>query len=359
MTQKKETDLHYTRLAELGWNAELATQFDEVAAGLTPGRVVVQHRGAWEVATEEDDLTIGITGRLRHEAAHGDLPVVGDWVGVRDGLIDFVAPRRSKFSRKTPFTEISEQVLVANVDVAFLVMAFDELDFSIRRLERYLTTAWEGGADPVVVLNKADVADDLEARVAEAESVAFGVPLHVITALAGEGVDVLRPYLAGARTGVLLGSSGVGKSTLINALLGEERLATGAVRNDGRGRHTTSHRELLVLPGGGILIDTPGLRELQLWESEDGLEKAFADVAELVTQCRFSDCSHETEPGCAVQAALADGRLPGERWASYLKLQRELEHLERKLDPRLRSEERKKWAAITKAHRKRRKTVGH
>jgi ribosome biogenesis GTPase / thiamine phosphate phosphatase len=280
-------------------------------------------------------------------------------VALRDNQIDAVLPRRSKFSRKTPFTEVSEQVLVANVDVAFLVMGLDERDFSVRRLERYLTTAWEGGATPVIVLNKADLAEDLDTQLAQTEAVAFGVPVHVVTAIAGEGIGVLLPYLAGARTGVLLGSSGVGKSTLINALLGEGRLATGEVRDDGRGRHTTSHRELLVLPDGGVLIDTPGLRELQLWETDEGLDKAFADVAELVNQCRFSDCAHDTEPGCAIREALADGSLPAERWESYLKLERELAHLERKMDPRLRSEERKKWAAMSKAHRKRKKILGH
>ncbi|HEX7255944.1 MAG TPA: ribosome small subunit-dependent GTPase A [Gaiellaceae bacterium] len=351
--------MQYQRLAQLGWNDELAAEFAAHAEGLEPGRVTAQHRGAWEVATERGDVLVEITGRLRHAAEPGEHPVVGDWVGLRADQIDVVLPRRSKFSRKTPFTETSEQVLVANVDVAFLVMGLDERDFSIRRLERYLSTAWEGGANPVVVLNKADLATDLDAAVAETESVAFGVPVHVVTAVAGEGVDVLRPYLDGAKTGVLLGSSGVGKSTLINALLGEGRLATGEVRSDGRGRHTTSHRELLVLPDGGVLIDTPGLRELQLWETDGGLDKAFADIAELVTQCRFSDCAHDTEPGCAVRAALEDGSLPADRWESYLKLQRELEHLERKLDPRLRSEQRKKWAAITKSHRKRKKILGH
>jgi ribosome biogenesis GTPase len=349
--------LQFQRLAQLGWNDELANQFT-AHDGLEPGRVAVQHRGAWEVATERDDLLVEITGRLRHAAGPGELPVVGDWVGLRADQIDEVLPRRSKFSRKTPFTEVSEQVLVANVDVAFLVMGLDERDFSVRRLERYLTTAWEGGANPVVVLNKADLAADLDAAVVETEAVAFGVPVHVVTAVAGEGVDVLRSHLGGVMTGVLLGSSGVGKSTLINALLGEGRLATGDVRSDGRGRHTTTHRELLVLPGGGVLIDTPGLRELQLWETDGGLDKAFADIADLVTECRFSDCAHDTEPGCAIRAALADGSLPAERWESYLKLQRELAHLERKLDPRLRSEERKRWAAISKAHKQRRKLAG-
>jgi ribosome biogenesis GTPase / thiamine phosphate phosphatase len=245
------------------------------------------------------------------------------------------------------------------VDVAFLVMGLDERDFNLRRLERYLTTAWEGGATPVIVLNKVDVAADLEGQIGETETVAFGVPVHAVSAETGEGVDDLRRHLAGGRTVVLLGSSGVGKSTIINRLLGEERFRTNEVRSDGRGRHTTTHRELVPVPGGGVIIDTPGLRELQLWETDGGLDQTFVDIAELIAQCRFSDCQHRTEPGCAVKAALGDGSLPAERWESYLKLQRELAHLERKLDPRLRSDERKKWAAFSKAHKQRRKILGH
>jgi ribosome biogenesis GTPase / thiamine phosphate phosphatase len=351
--------LQFPNLERLGWNDEIAQSFENHTAGLEPGRVVVQHRGAWEVVTERGEARVEITGRLRHEAESGALPVVGDWVGLRDGLIDAVLPRRSKFSRKTAWTEVSEQVLVANVDVAFLVMGLDDRDFNIRRLERYLTTAWEGGAEPVIVLNKADLAVDLEAQVAETGSVAFDVPVHAVSAETGEGVEELRRHLTGSRTVALLGSSGVGKSSIINRLLGEEHFRTGDLRADGRGRHTTTHRELIAVPGGGVIIDTPGLRELQLWETDDGLDKAFADIAELVAQCRFSDCAHKTEPGCAVKAALADGSLTAERWESYLKLQRELARLERKLDPKARSEVRKKWVAMAKQHRQRRKILGN
>jgi ribosome biogenesis GTPase len=351
--------LLFPNLERLGWNDELARQFEADASGLEPGRVAVQHRGSWGVVTARGESLAEITGRLHHDAEPGELPVVGDWVGLRDGLIDAVLPRTSKFSRKTPWTEVSEQVLVANVDVAFLVMGLDERDYNVRRLERYLTTAWEGGAEPVIVLNKADLATDLEAQVAETESIAFGVPVHAVSAETGEGVEELRRHLAGNRTAALLGSSGVGKSSLINRLLGEERFPIAGVRSDGRGRHTTTHRELVAVPGGGVIIDTPGLRELQLWETDEGLDQAFVDVADLILQCRFADCEHRTEPGCAIRAALADGSLSAERWESYLKLQRELARLERKLDPKLRSEQRKKWAAITKSHRQRRKVTGH
>jgi ribosome biogenesis GTPase len=351
--------LQFPKLERLGWNDELARQFDANASGLEPGRITAQHRGSWDVVTEAGESRAEITGRFRHEADPGELPVVGDWVGLRGELIEAVLPRHSKFSRKTPWTEVSEQVLVANVDVAFLVMGLDERDFKVRRLERYLTTAWEGGSDPVIVLNKADLAYDLEAQLAETEMVALGVPVHPVSAETGAGVEELRRHLAGNRTVVLLGSSGVGKSSIINRLLGEEHFRIADVRSDGRGRHTTTHRELVAVPGGGVIIDTPGLRELQLWETDGGLEQAFVDVTEVIAQCRFSDCEHRTEPGCAVKTALSDGSLSGERWESYQKLQRELARLERKLDPKLRSEQRKKWAAITKSHRHRRKLTDH
>jgi len=351
--------LQFSNLERLGWNDEVARIFEAEAPGLDPGRVTVHHRGLWEVATGDDDVLAEITGRLRHSAEPGDLPVVGDWVGLRDGLIDAVLPRASKFSRKTPWTEVAEQVLVANVDVVFLVMGLDDRDFNLRRLERYLTTAWEGGATPVIVLNKTDLAHDLERQLSEAETVAFGVPLHAVSAETGQGVNDLRRHFAGNMTVALLGSSGVGKSSLINRLLGEKHFRIGDVRADGRGRHTTTHRELVPVPGGGVLVDTPGLRELQLWETDDGLDQAFVEVAALVAQCRFSDCEHRTEPGCAIKAALTDATLSRERWESYQKLQRELARLERKLDPKLQSEARKRWRAITKSHRHRRKVVGH
>ena len=201
-------------------------------------------------------------------------------------------------------------MLAANVDAVFLVMSLNE-DFNVRRLERYLTMAWESGAQPVIVLTKTDLCPDFELRVLEVEAIAFGVPVHAISSLTGDGLDLVRAHLSPGRTIALLGSSGVGKSTLVNTLAGEELLATQEIReDDGEGRHTTTHRQLVLLPGGGLVLDTPGMRELQLWESSDGLAETFGDVEELAAQCRFSDCAHRTEPGCAVQAALEDGTLP-------------------------------------------------
>jgi ribosome biogenesis GTPase len=346
------TDTLFT-LDELGWDDRLSDEFaPHGATGLIPGRVAVQHRGAWDVLTEAGELRCDLAGRLTHEAATtADLPAVGDWVAVAArptedaGTIQAVLPRRSKFSRKTAWQATEEQVLAANVDVVFVVTSLNE-DLNLRRLERYLTLGWESGARPVIVLTKSDLHPDPTVAVAEVETIAYGVPVHAISNKTGEGLDAVRSYLGSGVTGALLGSSGVGKSTLVNKLIGEELLETREIRDDGRGRHTTTRRQLVMLPGGGLVIDTPGMRELQLWVAEEGLEEAFEDVVELETQCRFSDCAHETEPGCAIREALAEGRLAPDRWESFLKLERELQHLERRLDKRAQAEQRRRWRAI-------------
>jgi len=343
-------------LQDLGWSDQLQSEFEpHAAAGLVPARVAVEHRGAYVVYAEAGEQRAEAAPKLRSAASgRADFPAVGDWVAVADGFVHAILPRRTKFSRKAAFTEADEQVVAANVGVVFLVTALGR-DFSVRRLERYLVTAWESGAEPVVVLNKCDLDDDVEARIREAEAVAFGVPVHPASAVTGDGVETLRGHLGRGRTGALLGSSGVGKSTLVNRLAGRELLATAELRADGRGRHTTTHRELVLLPGGGLVLDTPGMRELQLWESSDGVGEAFADVESLAARCRFSDCAHRSEPGCAINAALRSGELDRGRYASYEKLRRELHWLDIRLDKGARSEARKQWRSVTRANRARAK----
>jgi ribosome biogenesis GTPase / thiamine phosphate phosphatase len=339
-------------LNDLGWDEGFAASFEPHKDECEPARVAAQHRGGYDVLTEAGERRVRLTGRLRHEAASAaELPAVGDWVVLRDDTIHAVLPRRSAFSRKAAWSATEEQVLAANLDAVFVVSALNG-DLNLRRLERYLTLAWESGATPVLVLTKADLCDDVGAALLEVEQVALGVATHAVSNLSGAGLDELTPYLAPARTVALLGSSGVGKSTLANRLAGEERQVTHEIAEDGRGRHTTTSRQLIPLPGGALLVDTPGLREIQLWEADDGIQEAFADVDELAADCRFSDCAHQSEPGCAVQAAIDEGRLLSERLQSYRQLQRELKRLAMKQDARLRSEARKQRAAFARSLRK-------
>ena len=352
-------------LNDLGWDETFAEAFAaHAAAGLVPGRVAVQHRGAYDVLTEHGELRCDVAGRLYDESASpADLPAVGDWVAVAPrlaesaGTIHAVLPRRTRFSRKTAWQATEEQVVAANVDVVFIVTSMNE-ELNLRRLERYLILARESGASPVILLAKSDLARDVESTVEEVRSVAFDIPVHAVSSVTGEGLDSVRAYLRPGVTAALLGSSGVGKSTLVNKLAGEELLLTREIRDDGRGRHTTTRRELVQLPDGALVIDTPGMRELQLWVADEGLEEAFADVTSLFAKCRFSDCRHESEPGCAVRAALADGTLAPERWDSYLRLQAELEHLERRIDKRAEAEARRRWRSLSRAARNARRAKG-
>jgi len=338
-------------LHDLGWDDGFAAAL-EPHDNCIPARVSAQHRGEYDVLTERGEQRARVTGRLRHEAASAaDLPAVGDWVALQDETIQAVLERRSAFLRKAAWSQTEAQVLAANVDTVFVVTGLDG-DFSPRRIERYLTLAWESGATPALVLTKADLCEDPFARLLEAEQVAFGVPAHVISNVTGEGIDELAAHLLPAKTVALLGSSGVGKSSLANRLLGHEVQATKELAGDGTGRHTTTSRQLLQLPGGALLVDTPGLREIQLWDADEGIHEAFADVDELAAECRFNDCAHMREPGCAVQAAIDEGRLPRERLQSYRALQRELHRLALKQDARLRSEERKKRVARARSRRK-------
>jgi ribosome biogenesis GTPase / thiamine phosphate phosphatase len=342
------------KLQDLGWDAFFAAAFEPYEQdNLIPARVSARHHGPCELLSERGRLGGIPSGRLSDE----ELPAVGDWVAVRpiDGerkaVIEAVLPRRSAFTRKEAWRRAVAQVVAANVDTVFVVTAFGG-DLNPRRLERYLTAAWDSGATPVIVVNKSDVAEDPAAELIEVEPVAIGITVCAVSAVTGEGLPGLEPYLGRGSTIALLGSSGVGKSTLVNRLAGQELLVTGETSADGRGRHTTSHRELVPLPSGALLLDTPGMRELQLWADEAVLDTTFGEISELAARCRFADCSHEQEPGCAIRAALVDGSLSSERFASYRKLQRELRALEIRKDARLRSEARKERARFARSQRK-------
>lgn len=336
-------------MKDYGWDAETAAQFEACAGpGLVPGRVVRQARDRSTLVTPLGELAAEVSGRFRHGATGpADYPVVGDWAVVdpSDGgpaLIHCLLPRRSAFVRKAAGEAVEAQVVAANVDTVFLVSGLDG-DFNLRRIERYLTTAWAGGAEPVIVLNKADLRSDIGDVIAEVETIAPGVPVVAVSALAEGGLEGLAPFLKPGKTVALLGSSGVGKSTLINRLLGEERFRTASMSDAeaGRGRHTTAARELVRLPAGALLIDTPGMRELQLWAEEESLDRAFGDIERFAARCRFPDCRHENEPGCAVRAAAEDGSLDVRRLESYLKLRREIRFMELKKDAKARRQQEK------------------
>jgi ribosome biogenesis GTPase len=346
----------YAHLPEFGWDEGFARDFLTFCTpGAVPGRVIAEHRGRYVVWTAEGERAAVLAGRLRHHADSREaLPATGDWVAVDEGsgtaAIQAVLPRRSVFRRKAAGHATEAQVLAANVDTALIAAALPG-DVNPRRIERYLALAWESGAVPVVVLTKADLADDVDAALRGVRAVAPGVDVAAVSSVTGAGVDALARWLKPGRTAVLLGSSGAGKSTLTNLLVGAEALRTGAVRDDGKGRHTTTHRQLVRLRNGALLIDTPGMRELQLWTADAGLESAFADVEALAAGCRFADCAHESEPGCAVRAAAVSGALDPERLESWRRLRRELAWLETKQDEAAAAAERARVRTIHRAQR--------
>lgn len=343
------------QLALLGWNQRFAAAFTiHASAGLVPGRVIQQFNHLYTVATEGGEMRAQLSGRLRYEAAPQQLPVTGDWVALRipsnQGAAQVLAvlPRVTRFSRRAAGKGDREQIIAANLDYAFLVTGLDN-DFSPRRIERYLTAAWDSGATPVVVLNKLDLCTDPASRVHAVEEVAFGTAIHAVSALRGDGLEELARYCLPGQTVALLGSSGVGKSTLINRMLGSQSQSTQPVREDGRGRHTTTRRELLFCARGGMAIDTPGMRELQLWDDDEGLQMTFDEIETLARDCRYRDCRHQGEPGCAVLEAVNAGTLSAERLSSLHKLQRELAWLDRWENPMADLAEKRRWKSIHKS----------
>ena len=343
-------------LQSLGATRAVLNDFQPHAAhGLTLARVATSQRDQYRLYSESGELDAEPSGALWHRTPdRASMPVVGDWVAARivgpsQAIVDAVLPRSTLFSRRAPGSREDQQPIAANIDVVFLVCGLDG-DFNLRRLERYLALAAESGAAPVIVLNKSDACADLATAIEETAAVAGSAPIVACSARDSEGLDALNAFLGSGRTVALLGSSGVGKSTIVNRLLGEERFRTNDVReSDSRGRHTTTWRELVPLPEGGALIDTPGMRELQLWASQESVDAAFDEIAELAAGCRFRDCAHSGEQGCAVEAAVAGGAITADRFESYRKLVAEARHHEVMTDKFAALEQKRKWKVMHKA----------
>ncbi|HJQ67693.1 MAG TPA: ribosome small subunit-dependent GTPase A [Blastocatellia bacterium] len=347
-------------LKTLGWDSFFEKEFEPFKnEGYHVGRVALEHKGGYRLYTENGEMPAEITGRVRFEATgRADFPAVGDWVVIsvqtaeEKALIHAILPRKSKFSRKIAGSVTDEQLVATNIDTVFLIQSLDK-NYNLRRLERYLVLALESGADPVIILSKSDLCETVEERRGEVEAIAPGVPVHALSPKLGQGLEQLNPYLGAGRTIAFLGMSGVGKSTLINRLVGRDVQKVAEVRaHDDRGKHTTRHRELVILPSGGLLVDTPGMRELQLWDVGEGLSDSFTDVERLAAECRFSNCTHRQEPDCAVREAIENGSLDPKRLENYLKMGKELEYLESRQDTKTQLKRKERDRKIMKEYNK-------
>lgn len=341
-------------LSQYGWNSYFDKNFQQYKDSYNVGRVALQHKASYRIYTERGEMKASLAGKMFFHCENSELPVVGDWVliqyipGENEAIIHGILERKTKFSRGAAGDKITEQVIATNIDTVFIITGLDN-DMNLRRIERYLLLTWESGSNAVILLSKADLCSDVEEKIQEVQAIAFGVPVIAISAHQQKGIEDLYTYIRKGETIVFLGSSGVGKSTLVNCLIGEEKQKVREVRKFAdRGKHTTTHRELILLPSGGIIMDTPGMRELQLWSSESSLSNTFDDIEELAQGCRFRDCQHEFEPGCNVQEAIDNGELDFKRLKNYQKMQREILYVERKKDKVTASNSKAKWKKITK-----------
>ena len=348
--------MNVTDLTTFGWNEFFEANFKSYADnGYACGRLALEHKNLFRVYTQHGEVLAEISGKLRHEAVNrSDLPAVGDWVVIRSrperdrAIIHAVLPRRTSFARKTAGSRTEEQIVGANIDTVFLLTSLNQ-DFSLRRIERYLIIAWESRANPIIILSKSDLCDGVASRIREVQAIARGVPIHAISVVTGCGLQDIAQYFQRGQTVALLGSSGVGKSTLINHLTGVDQLRVQTVRaSDDRGRHTTTHRELVLLPRGGLVLDTPGMRELQLWDAGESLQLVFDDIEALAGKCFFGDCRHQDEPRCAIREALVAGTIDTARYESYEKLQKELKYQTRRRDKLSEIVEKKKWKKLSR-----------
>ena len=347
-------------LNNLGWNAFFKKHLKEFdIQGLNVGRICNENKNSYRLFSEYGELIGIISGKIRNNKNNSEnFPAVGDWVifekvqNENKAVIQYILPRKSKFSRKIAGHTTQEQIIAANIDIIFIVSSLN-YDFNLRRIERYLAMVWSSGANPVIILTKSDLCPDFEDILYQIESIAFGTRIHVISNVLNQGIDILRQYLSIGSTVALIGSSGVGKSTLINKLMGEDLLITGDLRkNIDKGRHITTNRQLYILPDGGLVIDTPGMRELQLWDADEGLNQSFNDIEILAKKCRYSNCKHDQEHGCAIKEAISQGLLDKNRIQSYLKMKSELDYLSKRQSQKSSQIEKEKWKNIHKQIKK-------